>query len=169
MRTALLAAACWPLAGGAQGAVPKEQIKAALVFNFLKFTEWPADAAGGANAPLVLCVAAPDRKTEAAFAQVQGRMIENRPIQVRTVRGNDVAACHLLYIQDHGRDLLPQLAAGHPNVLTVGDQDDFTDAGGAIGLVEHQGRLQFKVNLEMLRRGNYKVSSQLLKLAVNMR
>lgn len=169
LRTALLAAAWWPFAGAAQGAVPKEQIKAALVFNFLKFTEWPADAANAANAPLTLCVAGPDRKTEAAFAQVQGRMIENRPIQVRTVRGNDVSACHLLYIHDNGRDLLPQLAAGHPNLLTVGDQDDFTEAGGVIGLVEQQGRLQFKVNLEMLKRGNYKVSSQLLKLAVNMR
>lgn len=166
MRTALLAAACWPLAGAAQGAVPKEQIKAALVFNFLKFTEWPADTGNG---PLVLCVAGPDRKTEAAFAQVQGRMIENRMIQVRTVRGADVAACHLLYIQDIGRDLLTQVVAGNPNLLTVGDQDDFTEAGGVIGLVESQGRLQFKVNLDMLKRGNYKVSSQLLKLAVNMR
>ncbi|MRV70208.1 DUF4154 domain-containing protein [Duganella sp. FT92W] len=170
MRTALLAwavtAAWWPLMGAAQGAVPKEQIKAALVFNFLKFTEWPTESA---NAPLVLCVAGPDRKTEAAFAQVQGRMIENRPIQVRTVRGSDVAACHLLYIHDNGRDLVTQLAASHPNLLTVGDQDDFTDAGGVIGLVEYQGRMQFKVNLDMLRRGNYKVSSQLLKLAVNTR
>lgn len=168
-RTALLAAAWWPWAGAAQGTVPKEQIKAALVFNFLKFTEWPADAAGAGNAPLVLCVAAPDRKTEAAFAQVQGRMIENRPIHVRTVRGSDVGACHLLYVHDSSRDALAQLAASHPNLLTVGDQDDFTEAGGVIGLVENQGRLQFKVNLDMLKRGNYKVSSQLLKLAVNMR
>ncbi len=166
IRAALLAAAWWPLAGATQGAVPKEQIKAALVFNFLKFTEWPADAATG---PLVLCVAGPDRKTEAAFAQVQGRMIENRTIQVRAVRGGDVGACHLLYIHDNGRDQVTQLAAGHPNLLTVGDQEDFTEAGGGIGLVEHQGRLQFKVNLDVLRRGNYKVSSQLLRLAVNVR
>ncbi|MBY0238753.1 MAG: YfiR family protein [Burkholderiaceae bacterium] len=166
LMTALWAAACWPRIGTAQGAVPKEQIKAALVFNFLKFTEWPADTA---NAPLTLCVAGPDRKTEAAFAQVQGRMIENRTIQVRTVRGGDVAACHLLYIHDLGRDLLTHVVAGNPNLLTVGDQDDFTEAGGVIGLVEFQGRLQFKVNLDMLKRGNYKLSSQLLRLAVNMR
>lgn len=166
LMTLLWAAAWWPRIGAAQGAVPKEQIKAALVFNFLKFTEWPADTANG---PLTLCVAGPDRKTEAAFAQVQGRMIENRTIQVRTVRGGDVAACHLLYIHDIGRDLLTHVVAGNPNLLTVGDQDDFTEAGGVIGLVEYQGRLQFKVNLDMLKRGNYKLSSQLLRLAVNMR
>lgn len=167
--TLLLAAWCLgllaPLAGRAQ--VPKEQIKAALVFNFLKFTEWPSDAAGG---PLTLCVAGADQRTEAAFAQVQGRTIENRIVQVRTIRSSELGQCHLLYIHEGGaRDLLPHVAASKPDVLTVGDQENFTEAGGVIGLVEQNGRMQFKVNLDMLKRGNYKVSSQLLKLAVNMR
>jgi hypothetical protein len=166
-RYALLLAACWPTILNAQAAVSKEQIKAALVFNFMKFTEWPAEQG---NNPLVLCLANADRRTEAAFGQVHGRSIDSRTIQVRPAPGADVSACHLLYIQDStARDTLERIAASHPRVLTVGDQDDFTEAGGAIGLVEQNGRVHFKVNMDMLRKGNYKVSSQLLKLAINLR
>lgn len=166
-RYALLLAACWPAVLGAQAAVSKEQIKAALVFNFMKFTEWPAEQGNG---PLVLCLANADRRLEAAFSQVNGRSIESRTIQVRPAHGADVGACHLLYIQDStARELLERIAASYPKVLTVGEQDDFTEAGGAIGLVEQNGRVQFKVNLDMLKKGNYKVSSQLLKLAINLR
>lgn len=167
LRYALLLAACWPSVLTAQATVSKEQIKAALVFNFMKFTEWPADQGNG---PLVLCLANADRRTEAAFGQVNGRSIDSRTIQVRPASGPDVGACHLLYIQDSSaRDMLERVSASFPKVLTVGDQDDFTEAGGAIGLVELNGRVQFKVNMDMLKRGNYKVSSQLLKLAVNLR
>lgn len=167
LRYALLLAACWPPLTCAQAAVSKEQIKAALVFNFMKFTEWPAEQG---SAPLVLCLSNADRRTEAAFGQVNGRMIDSRAIVVRPAQGADVGACNLLYMQDStARDMLDRIAASHPKVLTVGDQEDFTEAGGAIGLVEQNGRVQFKVNLDMLRKGNYKVSSQLLKLAINLR
>jgi hypothetical protein len=167
LRYALLLAACWPPASCAQASVSKEQIKAALVFNFMKFTEWPSEQG---SAPLVLCLANADRRTEAAFGQVNGRVIDTRAIQVRPAHGADVGACHLLYVQDStARDMLDRIAASHPKVLTVGDQEDFTEAGGAIGLVEQNGRVHFKVNLDMLKRGNYKVSSQLLKLAINLR
>ncbi|WP_342120071.1 YfiR family protein [Pseudoduganella sp. OTU4001] len=166
-RYALLLAACWPSTLTAQAAVSKEQIKAALVFNFMKFTEWPAEQANG---PLVLCLANADRRMEAAFGQVNGRTIDSRVIQVRPAPGADVGACHLLFIQDStAHELLERVAASYPRVLTVGDQDDFTEAGGAIGLVEQNGRVHFKVNMDMLRKGNYKVSSQLLKLAINLR
>jgi len=165
LRYALLLAACWPPAVHAQAS--KEQIKAALVFNFMKFTEWPAEPA---SAPLVLCLANADRRTEAAFGQVNGRTIESRAIQVRALPGPDAGACHLVYIHDgSARDVLDRISSSNPKVMTVGDQDDFTEAGGAIGLVEQNGRVQFKVNMDMLRKGNYKVSSQLLKLAVNLR
>lgn len=163
-RYAMLLAACWPTITTAQAAVSKEQIKAALVFNFMKFTEWPAEPG-----PLVLCLANADRRTEAAFGQVNGRSIDSRTIQVRPAAA-DVGACHLLYIQDSSaRDMLDRIAASHPRVLTVGDQEEFTEAGGAIGLVEQNGRVHFRVNMDMLRKGNYKVSSQLLKLAINLR
>ncbi|PHV07284.1 hypothetical protein CSQ96_12170 [Janthinobacterium sp. BJB412] len=158
--------AVWAPGLAAQGVAATAEVKAALVYNFLKFTEWPGDAAG----PLVLCVVNPDRRTEAAFAAVHGRTIEQRAIQVRTLAAADSAArCHLLYIHDGGGRELQQLGAGQPALLTVGDRDNFVDAGGAIGLVELDGRMQFKVNLEVMRRGSYKVSAQLLKLAVNNR
>lgn len=164
---ALLLLACWVPPLAAQGAVSTAQVKAALVYNFLKFTEWPADVGGG---PLMLCVANPDQRTELAFAAVHGRAIAQRAIEVRTLAPSDSAArCHLLYIHDGAARERLLLAAGHLSLLTVGDQENFVDAGGAIGLIELNGRMQFKVNLDVMKRSSYKVSAQLLKLAINNR
>ncbi|MBJ7310924.1 YfiR family protein [Rugamonas sp. CCM 8940] len=166
---ALLLLAAWAptLTLTAQGVAATAEVKAALVYNFLKFTEWPGEAASD---PLVLCVVNPDRRTEAAFAAVHGRAIAQRPIQVRTLAAADsTTRCHLLYLHDGNARELQQLSAGQPALLTVGDRENFVDAGGAIGLVELDGRMQFKVNLDVMRRGSYKVSAQLLKLAINNR
>lgn len=155
-------------ASQAQNAASPAQVKAALVYNFMKYAEWPSDTGHG---PLTLCIAYPDRLVTAAFAAVHGRTIDTRPVQVHTLQnGSNTAQCHLIYIHD-GRapELLQELSTKQVHLLTIGDKEDFVDVGGAIGLVEQDGRLQFKVNLDVIKRGNYKISSQLLKLAVNTR
>ncbi len=152
----------------AQNAATPAQVKAALVYNFMKYAEWPADSGRG---PLTLCVAFGDRVVEAAFSAVNGRTIDSRTVQVTLLQnGENTAPCHLIYIHDgRARELLQELNARQVHLLTIGDNEDFVDVGGAIGLIEQNGRLQFKVNLEVIKRGNYKISSQLLKLAVNTR
>lgn len=152
----------------AQNAASPAQVKAALVYNFMKYAEWPSDSGRG---PLTLCVAYADRQVEAAFAAVHGRTIDTRIVQVNILQsGESSAQCHLIYIHDgRAREMLQELSAKQLHLLTIGDNEDFVDVGGAIGLIEQNGRLQFKVNLDVIKRGNYKISSQLLKLAVNTR
>lgn len=152
----------------AQNAATPAQVKAALVYNFMKYAEWPADPGHG---PLTLCIAYADRQIEAAFAAVNGRTIDTRLVQVHNLlSGETTAQCHLIYIHDgRAREMLQELSTKQIHLLTIGDHEDFVDVGGAIGLVEQNGRLQFKVNLDVIKRGNYRISSQLLKLAVNTR
>lgn len=152
----------------AQTTVSPAQVKAALVYNFMKYAEWPADPGSG---PLTLCVAYADRPVEAAFAAVHGRTIDSRTVQVHILHsGENTAFCHLMYIHDgRAREMLQELSTKQVHLLTIGDHEDFVDVGGAIGLIEQNGRLQFKVNLDVIKHGNYKISSQLLKLAVNTR
>jgi hypothetical protein len=152
----------------AQNAASPAQVKAALVYNFMKYAEWPADPGRG---PLTLCIAYADHQVEAAFAAVNGRTIDTRQVQVHSLlNGENTAQCHLIYIHDgKAREMLQELSTKQIHLLTIGDHEDFVDVGGAIGLVEQNGRLQFKVNLDVIKRGNYRISSQLLKLAVNTR
>lgn len=103
--------------------------------------------------------------------------LENRPVQSRLVSVRMVASvvearvCHVLFVgasETRRLILLLRSLAGQP-VLTVGDADGFIDAGGALGIVQGDGRLQFEVNRQTLEQAQLKASSAtLLKLARNL-
>lgn len=151
----------------AQSDAHEARIKAAFVFNFLKFAEWPDKTQG---ATLTLCLVNADHVLEDAFAPIRGRVASERTVHVRTLTDvGEAKGCNVVYINDGvAKVVLDQLLGRHKTgLLTVGDAIDFVDAGGIIGLVEHNGRLQFEINLEAARRSNVQLSSQLLKLARN--
>ncbi len=146
-----------------------ERLKAAYVYNFLKFTEWPAEK-DPQNA-LVVCLVNANQALVNAFSTLNQQKANGRPIFVRQLSSTtDVDGCHVYYLREGGAPVpLRKLAERHPNLLTVGDAADFVASGGVIGLSEHRGRLQFEINIELIQVAKYKISSQLLKLARNTR
>lgn len=146
-----------------------ERLKAAYVYNFLKFTEWPSEK--NAQTPLVVCLVNANQALLSAFENLNQQKANGRSILVRQLSSTtDVEGCHVYYLREGGAPVaLRNLAEHHPNLLTVGDADDFIAKGGIIGLLEKQGHLQFEINLELIQRADYKISSQLLKLARNTR
>ena len=169
-RLILLAALLGPCVAQAAGrppALPESEIKAALVLNFARYVEWPAAALGGADAPYVICHMGQER-LGAAFAALDGRMLKGRAVRVRVgVDPADARGCHLAFLADTpARGLMPVTRAlATQGILTVSDLDGFIDAGGAIGIVPGEDRLQFEVNRDTLDRAGLTASSQLLKLA----
>jgi YfiR/HmsC-like len=171
-RRALLAALL-PLAIGlapsalGQAAVSETELKAALVFNFARYTEWPDKAFASRDAPLVLCLIGRDH-FGGAFTALDGRKLQGRPVKVRSgITVDESRGCHVVYIADvPERQMLSTVRSfvGQP-VLTVSDAEGFIDGGGAIGIVPGENRLQFEVNRAALDQAQLKVSSQLLKLA----
>ena len=151
----------------AQASVSELDVKAALVFNFARYVEWPERAFASREAPLVLCVMGRDR-FGSAFTALEGRKLQGRALKVRSsVTPEDSKGCHVAFIGD-ATERQVQLAlramAGQP-VLTVGDTDGFIDSGGAIGIVPGEQRLQFEISRTALDHAQLKASSQLLKLA----
>ncbi|MEW6292116.1 MAG: YfiR family protein [Pseudomonadota bacterium] len=148
----------------AQSQASVDSIKAGFAYNFVKFTEWPAAAAGGS---LRLC-ALERNPLDGQFALLQGRHVNNRPIEVRLrVSGGELASCHLLFLAgDDGErsDAALKAVAGLP-VLTVSDQPGFAQRGGMIELHEREGRMRFEVNLAAAQSVGLRLSSQMLKLA----
>lgn len=152
----------------AQPEKPTEyQIKAAFLYNFAKFTEW-----GGANPVsrergFVMCVAGKD-PFGPALAAIEGKLVHGQRLRVRLgVPLEEARGCNMLFVSEFEERRAPAFLKAvqeHP-VLTVSDIEGFTDAGGMIGLVLADSRIQFDVNLAPANRANLKISSQLLGLA----
>ena len=142
------------------------QVKAAFIYNFLKFVEWPGD---GLNSPGTICVGILGRDPfEGALDEVQGKSAKGRKVVVLRFRSiEEVKGCDLVFISasEKGRmgPILNKLQ--NARVLTVADQEGFCEAGGMINLVSIKNRVGFDVNVAAASRARLKISSQLLKLA----
>jgi hypothetical protein len=147
-------------------AVTQPALRAAFLYNFAKFTEWPPD--GLPAGPLTLCVL-DDTAVEGALSELVGNsMINGRTVTIsRNASGARLRACHLLYVGEansaRAAAILEELL-GAP-VLTVSNGDDFIRLGGIVGLFVEEGRMRFAINPDAAHRAGVRLSSRLLQLA----
>jgi len=147
---------------------PEYRIKAAFLYNFTLYTEWPASAFNQPDSPIVVAVVGEDPFGKELDAAVRGKTVRGRTIEVRRFgRAGDVEACHLLFLTDSLAKDLPQILGkvsdGGP--LTVGETEDFTRAGGVIRFFVEENKVRFEVNTDAAARARLKLSSKLLQLA----
>jgi hypothetical protein len=146
---------------------PEYTVKAAFLYNFAKFVEWPADAFTGPASPIVLFVLGVDPFGD-ALKSLKGKTANGRPIIVRYAANlGELERCHLLFVSASSMALLPKIlqATKSWSVLTVGDVDGFARDGGTINLVNEEQRIGIEINMEAAQRSRLKISSKLLALA----
>jgi len=144
------------------------QVKAGFVYNFAKFTEWPAAAFASPQAPIRLCLSGVDETQAKAFAGIEGKPVQGREVRIkRNPTATEIAECNILFVGDEEPRRAQQTlqAVRNASVLTVGDNEGFADVGGVIGLFYADNRIQFEVNLAAAQRAGLKIASQVLKLA----
>ena len=142
-------------------------LKAAFLYNFAKFTEWPASAFPDPAAPLHLCVLG-DNPFGTALRALDGRTVNVRPLAARHVRDvRDLSGCHMVFVSATGsKRLLQDLGQVESRpLLTVGDSPGFARAGGMIGLKIVDGRIKFEINVTSARRKGLWFDVRLLRLA----
>ena len=169
-RAALIVGTLLALASG--GVVSAQEtiepdVKAAFLFNFTRFIEWPGPAAPG-SAPFRICVVADATMELAIKRTVEGEVVQGRPLimtQPRTPQ--EAAGCQILFIgrTEYQRSGALLAAVRELPVLTVGDSAQFVEHGGAIEFVLVDNRVRFDVNLASAQRANLKVSANLLRVA----
>lgn len=144
-------------------------VKAAYLYNFTRFVEWPEDRTTPADAPFVVAVLGPDpfgRVLDATFA---GKTVGTHPVVVRRLeRPEDASEVRILFVAGASdRDALRGLRAarGKP-VLTVGDANGAGPRPVILTFLIRDSRVRFEVNLGAARDAGLKISSQLLKLAL---
>jgi hypothetical protein len=165
MFLALLGVAVDP-APGASRATREYDLKAAFLYNFAQFVEWPADAFPSADAPFVIGIVGADPFGQSLDEIVAGETVHGHPIVVRRWRTlEDMGPAHVLFISRGQAAHLGNLAdaVDDRSVLTVGDGDDFATHGGIIGFVVAGNHLRLVINVARARAANLTISSQLLR------
>ena len=149
------------------------KVKAAYLYNFAKFIEWPDDALGDEEAPFVIGVLGDDPFGQSLDDTVKAKKIAKRPVKIRRLRWSEqedraeVKSCQILYISNSERSRLKEILAALEDqpVLLVADITGFASDGGMIGFVLEQQRIIFEINREALEQAKLKASAKLLKLA----
>jgi hypothetical protein len=153
---------------GAQSHKPSQyEVEAVYLYDFGKFVRWPEEANAS---PLQICVAGQDPYGDALRKTIAGENINGRELSVRHVSRTEEAGCSILFIDtSESAHLAPLLAgvSGKP-VLTVSEIPNFLERGGMIQFEVVSNRVRFSVNLTAANRSHLSVSSELLKVALNV-
>ncbi|MCC7261877.1 MAG: YfiR family protein [Candidatus Latescibacteria bacterium] len=144
------------------------QVKAAFLYKFARFIEWPATSFADTASALVIGILGDDPFGPMLDQAIAGKLVQGRPLQIlRLDHLDQVPRCHILFVgrqRDPKTAQILSLVGGHP-VLSVGEADDFARAGGVIHLLVDDQRVFFEINTEAAQRAGLRISSQLLKLA----
>ena len=149
------------------GAALERSVKAAFLFKFLGYADFPAGAFGDPAAPLVIGVAGSEQMAAELGRVVAGRSVNNRPVVVRHVRdGDNPGAVHVLFVAgadcSRAARVLRQAAAGP--VLAVTECSGLP-SGSVINFRIVEERVRFDVSLDAADKNNIKLSSRLLTVA----
>jgi hypothetical protein len=141
------------------------QVKAAFLYNFVKFIDWPA----GQEGPIELCVLGKDPFGGAIERVIAGKAVNGRPLAIRRI--GDIAAartCQVLFVSASEASRVSEITkAVHTwSVLTVSEIDRFSERGGIVTFLMEGQRVRFQINPKAAASAGLKISSKLLQLAV---
>jgi hypothetical protein len=168
---AVLLAAFIPLSDRAilGGQSPTEfQVKAAYLFNFLKFVEWPDDPGSDPHGKWVIGFVGDSPIGNELSQLVEGKNVLGRDLLVKKFQPADnLRACNILFISESEKKRLPSILAElrGSSVLTAADMDNFIGSGGMIQFVVEDARVRVAIDVGATSRAHLKISSKLLSLA----
>jgi len=165
----LLALLLLQLVAGTHAQISRgDQIRAAFLYNFTKFIEWPSNSFTDVNAAIVIGVLGDSSLAAALTAVVRDRKVNGRPITVRAVQNaEEAASTHELFVSatEISRWAQIQAAIETRPVVTVGESPAFARNGGTINFIVQDDKLRFEINMTAAERSGVKISAQLQKLA----
>lgn len=158
------------LIGQAEAQKPTEyEVKAAFLFNFARFVEWPDEAFASPKSPLVIGILGRDPFGSVLDQTVQQKTVRERSFIVRRFKSaQDIQGCHLLFIAASEQHRLNEHLKhiGEAPILTISEIEGFCQNGGMINFVLIQNLVRFQINPNAAIAAHLKMSSKLLKLAI---
>lgn len=145
----------------------EDEVKAAFLFNFARFVDWPAQAFRAPDAPLVVGVLGSGEFAATLERVTGGKEVQGRPFRVTALGAADPCGCHILFLTHEAAALMPQAAAANRDapVLLVGESESQARRGAVINFYLDENRVRFEVNIGAAGRARLTISSRLLSLA----
>jgi len=144
-------------------------VKAAFLYNFAKFVDWPPSTFKTPDDGLAVCVLGENPFGDTLSQMLNGKTVQERALALkRLANAREVAACQVLFVSASESARLPAVLeqVGEHPILTIGDMPGFIDRGGMIGFsTDRERHIRFSINLKPADKAGLKISSQLLKLA----
>lgn len=179
-------ARAWPLLGFAvsflllaalslhaqQSTASEYEVKAAYLFNFGRFVEWSDKSATANDGAFEICVLGQDPFGRTLDTTLAGTSLKGKSVAAKRIsKAQDVNNCRILFISSSEDSRLKEIleTLDKSNVLTVSDIPSFSERGGMIQFVQEGNRVRFEINLTNAQQAGLNVSSELLKVATNVR
>jgi hypothetical protein len=146
------------------------QVKAAFLYNFAKFVEWPREAFKGSNDRISICVLGKNPFGSLLADTVDGKTVGIRKFTISNISSAaEARACHILFVSGSERKPARLLLddAKNPYLLTVGESSEFLAGGGMINLKVQDSRVRIEINREAASSAKFRISSELLSLATD--
>ncbi len=143
---------------------PDDELKAAIVLSFLRFSTWRQLPPEGE--PLTVGVVGRSSMTQALRRVFEGKSVNTHTLRVEEIKGPvDARHCEIIYYATAVTTEIRQglLDLQSPHALTIGESDKFLANGGAVNLLPIEGHMSFEVSLEALQRSAIDISSKLLR------
>jgi hypothetical protein len=150
----------------------EQRVKAAFLYQFAGYVEWPPNAFAQPGAPITIAVLGADPLAAELSQVVTGRTVGGRTVSVKRVKpGESLAGVHILFVGRSENARLAQLAqASQPRaILTVTESDGALAHGSMINFVLVDRRVRFEVALDSAEKGGLRLSSRLLAVAQQVR
>jgi hypothetical protein len=146
----------------------EREVKAACLYHFFNYVQWPEKAFAGPERPYVLLVVGKDPFGKVLEDTLRGKKVSGRAIEVRRAADIDeLPSAHMVFLASSHAGELPRVLQrfdGEP-VLLVGDSEGLAQEGAQVNLYFARKKLRFEVNTDAVKRSALVVSSQMLKLA----
>lgn len=146
------------------------KIMAGFLYNFSKYVQWPDAKFAGDKSPFIYCIVDQDSFIPIVEKTLNGKKIKGRRVITQSKKSiGDLNSCHLVFIGTRDQEGVSEVVKSitGAGILTVGRLDRTSDSKVVINLIKYKNKFKFSVNTNKAEQANLKISSRLLKLAVN--
>jgi hypothetical protein len=149
-------------------AASEAQVKAAFLFNFTKYVDWPAATFSDAASPITIGVMGADVVGDILQHNLSGKPINGRPVVIKHLASDlEMSGCQIVFISHVEAPRMTAIldkASAFP-ILSVGEDQEFIRDGGVINFVLRNGNVRLEINLIAARKAGLTISSRLLAVA----
>ena len=172
IKSAILVLVLNTSSGAGADAPPSEyRIKAAFIYHFSQFVDWPQNTFAAPDSPFIIGVLGENPFGADLEQTIHGKSMGTHPLVVRFLGSSDEAAtqCKMLFISSSMQKQFPRIMAGlaASGTLTVGESDKFNESGGMIQFVMEGTKIRFRINEDAAQQAGLKISAKLLSLAIH--